>query len=534
AGFGLVVLGIGLQIERIWAFLQQRRSAVVLNVFLMTVLALAMTVLVNYIGYRNYREFDWTRQGFYSISDETLQVLSHLERPIKLYVFPFDRGDDQDVVRRLIDHYCARTSKITVERLDPGEDRARFQEMAKLLGLETWSDAQGIIVQSGSPDERGAWKSEKSKHISSRELFESGFDMESRGRGSRKFKGESVLTSAILEVSESSKAKLYFLTGHGEANIEGHSPDNPDELGELTRTLKQRNYDIAPLDLMSGGKGVPDDASVIVVAGPKRPLDDREVLALQAYLKGGGSLLAMLKPVKKPNAAATKLVWVESGLERLLRSYNVELQNLELAALRRNGTLIEVVQEILCTGWDSQSKITQPFLAMGGVRAGMIQPRPLKALTENPKAKATEILKTQPSWAVPDIREMVESEQLPPREELIPRAVMVQVEEHLDSPPAKPGEKPKERTTKIVVVGESQWVSNPLLEAPGVVNQALLQNCIAYLVGQERFSKEPVRESSYKIDMKPELVDAYSLLALPGMPIYAVLMGLVVWIVRRR
>src|SRR5581483_6264076 len=73
-GTGLFVLGVGLQANRIWELLYRRRSLFALNVILMSALAIALTVLVDYVTARHFHEFDWTRQGVYTISDESVQV----------------------------------------------------------------------------------------------------------------------------------------------------------------------------------------------------------------------------------------------------------------------------------------------------------------------------------------------------------------------------------------------------------------------------------------------------------------------------
>ena len=41
---------------------------------------------------------------------------------------------------------------------------------------------------------------------------------------------------------------------------------------------------------------IPQDASVIVIDGPKKPLTDAEVSLLDAYLKNGGSVVVMEDP----------------------------------------------------------------------------------------------------------------------------------------------------------------------------------------------------------------------------------------------
>ena len=95
---------------------------------------------------------------------------------------------------------------------------------------------------------------------------------------------------------------------------------------------------------------------------------------------------------------------------------------------------------------------------------------------------------------------------------------------------AKPGE--KEKVTRIVVVGDVSFASNYLLGQGR--NESLILNSISWLLGQERFTRDPVREGDYHLDISPEGGFMYRLLACPGIPFLTILLGITVWIVRRR
>ena len=52
--------------------------------------------------------------------------------------------------------------------------------------------------------------------------------------------------------------------------------------------------------------GVPDDASVVVVAGPATDFFPPEIDALKTYLAKGGKLLLELDPPDKPDARRSR------------------------------------------------------------------------------------------------------------------------------------------------------------------------------------------------------------------------------------
>jgi ABC-type uncharacterized transport system involved in gliding motility auxiliary subunit len=526
-GTGLFVLGVGLQINRIWDFLYRRRSLYALNVILMSVLAIGLTGLIDYVTARHFHEFDLTKRQFFTISDESIQVAKSIEKNVRIYLI-FE-GNDADTVSKLVDHYRSKNPKIEVISIDPVLDREKLRSAVKELGLEPRSmeDLLGAIVQVGYLDTKdgvSVWHTDRSKKLSRNDFFEQSFDPQSGGRGAAKFKGEQALTNALIEVSEEKKAKLYFLQGHGELDMEGRGQGDDHQCGDLTRQLRAKNYDVQALNIIDRQqKDIPDDASIVVIAGPQKAFDPQEVGALETYLKNGGKLLAFIGETYKEDTNE----WRPLGIEPLLKKYNVEVENKQVQGLVRaidNGQVVLALRPgAVCDQYDPTSKITQPLT---GLRTAFGYARSLKALTENPHAKATEIVKTNqkaPFYEIsdpnnPDADLKAEKKSIP---------LVVSSEQKLEG---KPGE--KEKVTRLVVAGDATFGSNYLLEQG--VNEPLILNSIAWLVGQERFTKEAVKEGDYHLDMSAGLASLFQLIACPGVPFLTILAGITVWIVRRR
>jgi hypothetical protein len=526
-GTGLSVLGIGLQANRIWELLYRRRSLFAVNALLMSVLAIALTALVDYVTYRHFHEFDWTRQGVFTISDESIQVAKNLEKNIRIWVI-FPGESESELVVRLIDHYKSQSPKIEVLKLDPLLDRDKLMSAIKELGLEPRSmdDVVGVIVQSGysepGPGGTTVWHTDRSKRLTETDFFESSFDPQSGGRGQKKFKGEQALTNALMEVTEEKKPKLYFLQGHGELNMEGRKGGDFGECGELTKELRGKNYDVQSLNILDRPqKDIPDDASVIIVDGPSKNFDPQETGALEKYLAAGGKALIMMGAQQE---------WKKIGIEELLKKYNVELEEQIIFGIQnvfdpQNGEIKrQLAPGCVADTFESGSKITAP---LAGMRSAFPQPRVLKALTDNPHAKATEIVKTNAKalfYAIHDPESPKEDELKAEKKSL---CVMAAVEEKHEG---KPGE--KEKVTRLVVAGDTDFCSNYALDQG--VNEPLVLNSIAWLVGQERFVKDAVKEGDYHLDMTAGLGTMYGLLACPGLPFLTILLGITVWIIRRR
>lgn len=541
-GTGLFVLGVGLQANKIWELVYRRRSLYALNVILMSVLAIALTGLVDYVTFRHFHEFDWTRQGVFTISDESVQVAKSLDRDLRIWVI-FREGGDSELVRRLVDHYRAKNARIEQLVLDPVNDSEKLLDAIRELGLEpkTIEDVEGVVVQAGywEKSETGSrsWHTEKSKRLSRTDFFDSGFDPMSGQRGQKKFKGEQALTNALLEVTQDKKPKLYFTQGHRELDMEGRNPGDYGQAGSLVKELRNKNYDVNALNIVERPqKDIPEDASAVVIPGPTQSFDPVEIAALDKYLANGGKVLALLDAAIKqtgPDSAE----WRNLGLEALFKKYDVEVTNSMVVGMKRvmfsNGDFEDrPAAGGFMTGWDATSKITKPLL---GTRALFPRPRVVKVAAPDPlnphgdkhdKRTSVEILKTSDKFiALTNLQ--ARPEELA-KEEKKAYPVAVAVEEKHDP---KPGEKDS-RVTRLIVIGDAVFASNYGLEQAS--NEPLVLNSLSWLLGQERFTKEAVKEGDYHLDMSPEVGFLYSLLACPGVPFLTILLGITVWIVRRR
>ena len=119
---------------------------------------------------------------------------------------------------------------------------------------------------------------------------------------------ERAFTNALMEVTRRRKPKIYFLTGHGEIAYESPAPSmnapaqQVPSLTVIRQLLTDQGNETAPLDLVQSG-AIPEDADVIVIAGPLRDLLDVASQRLANYLDTGGSMMVLLAPLSTADAA---------------------------------------------------------------------------------------------------------------------------------------------------------------------------------------------------------------------------------------
>jgi ABC-type uncharacterized transport system involved in gliding motility auxiliary subunit len=104
---------------------------------------------------------------------------------------------------------------------------------------------------------------------------------------------EQEISGALVRLISNQSPKVYFLTGHGEK-----SPNDSgnEAYSQVKQTLTSKNYKVDVLNLLTSNK-IPDDAKVIVIAGPKKPVSQQEVDMLKAFVSKGGSLIVMEDPL---------------------------------------------------------------------------------------------------------------------------------------------------------------------------------------------------------------------------------------------
>lgn len=208
-------------------------------------------------------KIDTTKQGLYTLSEQSGQVLSKLGQDVTIYLIA-EPGKEDDYVVSLLGRYAQSSGHIRVEHINPLTNptfAARYTDKTV--------ENNGII----------AVGRERSKLVQNNEMYSYEFDY-TYYTNATVFSGESKITSAISYVTEAQIPVVYMLTGHGEAALSD----------AMAGAIAADNMDLRPLSLASGG-GIPQDAAAIAVISPQTDIAAEEKAQLESYLNGGGNLL---------------------------------------------------------------------------------------------------------------------------------------------------------------------------------------------------------------------------------------------------
>jgi len=297
---------------------------------------LAMLVLfagVNYLGFEYYTRIDCSRSQKFALSAQTRRVIREFKKPVNITVIlspTFLSPVTQvlgDVRNLLAEIQHSGRERIAIEFVDPTRDLARMRE---LQGKYKFTNADSLIIL----DCDG-----RSRFLNIGDMAD--FDMRPAAQGEAPrlvaFRGEQVLTGALIGLLRPESQAVYFLQGHGEPPLGSASP-----VAVLADYIRKQNAKVDALSLASSDT-IPADAAALVILSPKFDLDERETAVLSAWLKLRGRLLVLLDPdAKTPRLHS---VLASNGIvpqdDRVLRTIKLPFNSI--------GILREVTGEILPT-----------------------------------------------------------------------------------------------------------------------------------------------------------------------------------------
>lgn len=263
-----------------------RRLAIGTNVLLQILIVVGIIAMVNWIGFRQFKRWDFSRNQKYALAPMTKNLLSNLDKPVKAIVFfPSAQALYGDVSSLLREYEYASNKKMTVEFVDPYKNLLRARELAEQY---KFGGSDNIVIL----DYNG-----KSKFVNAMDMAEldTGGAMMGQPPTIRSFKGEQAVTSALLELTEEKQNKLYAVTGHGEPEF------NSENMQGLSAYLGRQNLKVESVNL-NNVDAVPADATGLLILGPKTDYSEREIKLLNDFWneKKGRLFVLLGAQVKTP------------------------------------------------------------------------------------------------------------------------------------------------------------------------------------------------------------------------------------------
>jgi gliding motility-associatede transport system auxiliary component len=435
---------------------------------------LGILVAINYIGAKQNKRWDLTANKQFSLSDQSRNVLAKLDSPLQIKVFVQDAEFDR--YRDRLKEYEYASKQVSTEYIDPDKKPA--------VARQNQVQQYGTII----------------------------FDY--KGRTERATSdSEQDLTNGIIKVVSGKQRKVYFTQGHGERDT---ASSDPTGYNSIAQALGRENYTVEKVVIAQQG-AVPDDASVVVAAGPKIDFFPNEIDALKKYLEKSGKLLLELDPPDKPDSPPL------TNLIALAHDWGFDVGNNVVVDVSGMGRLIGTDASVPVVASYPSHPITERF--------SFLTAFPLaRSITPvsggvNGHTAQTFVETSARSWAEADIKALLTSGEVSLDEAKgdkkgpIPiGAVVSAAATPTDAP--KPGEETASKPeTRVAVIGDSDFVANSGLGIQG--NKDLYMNTIGWLSQQENLisirPKEPDDRRLTLTATQQANIQWLSLLVIPGL-----------------
>ena len=269
--YGAVVLGIGVVLvalvaisyfSKVVAAFFSRTGRYGVNTVIMVAAFIGLVVLANYVAFENNFRADTTATNQFSLAHSTRDLLEQLDRPISVIAYYPDEITNIDMLTRrgkvenTLIEFSQRSGNFTYQFVDPQKEA----DLARSQGVSAYETLSVAAVDTDIID-----------------LLQPTDTVFSRL--------EQDLYTSLLVTTGAERKKVYFLTGHGERDIAQTAEDGYDQ---IRLGLEGDNYEVANLawPITDEDVSVPDDAALLVIAGPTGELPIAHVDALNFYMAG--------------------------------------------------------------------------------------------------------------------------------------------------------------------------------------------------------------------------------------------------------
>ena len=438
-----ILTWIFLERNRLLRSSQERGMQNNITGILLTMLAFIAIVIINIIGVRYNQKYDFTTKQRYTLSDQSLNILHHLQKSITVKTYFRNASPEYQDFQVLQNNIEQETTQIQFTNIDPLKNPLQAQQD------NITSEWGTVILQSGE----NTIRLEESFH-------------------------EEVFVNALTKIQTDVRHHICFTQGHQEGDTE--DTYSPLGIGLMTTKITGQNYQTHAINLMKEGR-VPDFCEVLIIAGPRADFFPPEYEMIAQHVSEGRHLFLMLDPAAShPLAADVERYGVYIGDDIILEqnpkydmlggdisyilldqeSFDIHptIKNISMVLLQGVRS-VNVQEDIPGISWQVLAKTTDNSWAERDYVHGIPEP----TIGEDQISKV-------PLWAVGEIED--------------PTQIIVGSFSLSTETPKEPPTIQYQKGAKLVVLGSSSLINNAMfVQSTG--NGNLFLNLIAWLVDEE-------------------------------------------------
>lgn len=236
-----------------------------------TALVIVIAIVINMVVQQlpeEIRSIDISSTNIYEIGEVTTDLLASLDKEVSLKVIA-DQDSVDSRVKKFVKKYAALSDKVEVEWLDSVQHPSVLQEYD--------TDGDSIIV---SCEETG-----KSTEIYFSDIiqYDEYYYYYYGSLQETAFDGEGQLTSAINYVTSDVNKKIYTTSGHGESEFSN----------SINELFTKNNLETEEINLSMNAE-IPEDCDLLFLYAPTSDITEDEKSLIYDYLKEGGNVYLIL------------------------------------------------------------------------------------------------------------------------------------------------------------------------------------------------------------------------------------------------
>lgn len=466
-------------------------QSVVLTILLFAIIICAFLAISYGIKKANITDFDFTQDKIYSISQETKDKLANLDQEVTISIYNM-----YEYVNDFAYKYAALNKNIKVEEI---ENLTAKTEWKTEYGV---SDSSAFIIIESN---------KKSKLLDSDNLYTYDYTTNRQIDVT-----EEAMTNAILDVVTNVKPKVCFLTGH---NLYS---DGAFEY--LKNSLVSEINEVEDLNLLTAGT-VPEDCKLLIITALKEDITQKEGDEILKYIKNGGEILLLLDPnlnnIKTPN------------FQKVLDEYGIK---------NSDGFIIEGDSEKMISGAplyivesiNTNSELVKNVnmgLSVCMMTAGKLTFASSEELEEKNVTMETLATVSNKAFYRTDLSSS-SSSKIKSDEDAADAVIAAMLTKKIDD----------DKASKLIVFANTAFATN--IQIPMgtyyryaiefVNNEDVILNSVSYLT--EREDNITIRKSSETVTTYDVTENQLRIVLgiIIGIPVFIIILGIVVWQIRRR
>lgn len=444
--------------------------------------------------------FDLTQNKSYTVSQQTMDVISRIDSPLSIVVLRSPSTDPTSADWRsdlLLDQYQRLSKHITVEYINPIEKpSAKSKYQMTQVGEIIFSYGQSKQVR----------------------VYRKDLTTQSKVTSEPLFVGEEKFTQAIYTLLEQESYVVYFTVGHGERQLQDRGGEG---LSYVKTYLENDNYKVRDLNIIL--ENIPTDASLIVIASPVETFSDFEIEKLNNYVKTGGKLLVLY----------------DSFMDRSNFNSNLDVFLSDWGFKTKNDYIIDPVSSVVIpvnvVPQYTAHPITQT-LKEGNVFACLVVARSILSGESKYSGSFENIITTSPQgYGKEEATFDLSRARFNPRTDIagpVPLAIAGTYDIEGRDVPAR-----------IVVFGDATFALNAYInpeqgqsvDVAFAGNKDLFMNTVAYLLeARQKITIRPKEASIKNLTLTTTQTNFIRYVAQIGLPCLFGILGILIWFLRRR